>query len=51
VLALARREEPLGKTSKKLDAVRAAVQHSFPTGDIQQMLEEIENGYTASGNP
>jgi hypothetical protein len=50
VLALARREEPLVNTSKKLDAVRVAVHHSFPTGDIQQMLAEVESGYPADRN-
>jgi len=29
----------------KLEAVRTAVQHSFPVGDIDEMLAEIEGGY------
>ncbi len=29
----------------KLRAVRAAVKYKFPTGDIGQMLREIEQGY------
>jgi hypothetical protein len=29
----------------KLKAVRRAVQYSFPTADIEQMLAEIERGY------
>lgn len=45
-LELARREEPIGSVSKKLEAVRRAVQHEGPTGDIEQMLSEIEAGYT-----
>jgi len=44
-LRLAARSTPLGSTQKKLDVVRAAAQHSFPSGDIDQMLEEIERGY------
>ena len=44
-LRAARREEPIIDSRKKLDVVRAASQHSFPTGDIQQILEEIERGY------
>lgn len=44
-LALARRREPLGDVEKKLAAVRAAVKHEFPTGDIETMLAEIEQGY------
>ena len=47
-LALARRREPLGDVAKKLEAVRAAAKYSFPTGDIRQMLSEIESGYSAS---
>ena len=45
-LALARRREPLTDVSKKLEAVRTAVQYSFPTADIDQMLAEIESGST-----
>lgn len=44
-LALARRREPLGDVEKKLAAIRAAVKHEFPTGDIGTMLAEIEQGY------
>lgn len=31
----------------KLRAVREAATHTFPTGDIHQMLAEIERGYEA----
>ena len=44
-LAHARRREPIGDVEKKLAAVRAAVKHEFPTGDIDTMLAEIEQGY------
>jgi hypothetical protein len=40
-----RRHHALGDPRKKLAAVRAAVPHSFPTGDVEQMLSEIETGY------
>jgi hypothetical protein len=33
-----------------LDAVRAAARHSFPSGDIEAMLAEIEKGYSGSGS-
>jgi hypothetical protein len=46
-LRAARRREPLGDIGKKIEAVRAASGHSFPTGDIDQMLLEIERGYVA----
>ena len=41
----ARRREPLGDVSKKLQIVRSAARNSFPTADIDQMLSEIEGGY------
>jgi hypothetical protein len=47
-LELARRQEPSSDAGKKLDAVRAAVLHNFPSGDIQEMLAEIESGYNSS---
>jgi hypothetical protein len=47
-LRAASRREPLGDTGKKLEVVRAAARHSFPIGDIAQVLEEIERGYVGS---
>ena len=44
-LAHARRREPVGDVEKKLAAIRAAAKHEFPTGDIDTMLAEIEQGY------
>jgi hypothetical protein len=45
-LDLARRYEPLTSVSKKLEIVRAAASRSgHPSGDIDQMLAEIESGY------
>jgi hypothetical protein len=44
-LALARRHEPLGDASKKLDVIRAAARHDYPTADIECILQEIEGGY------
>jgi hypothetical protein len=44
-LGRARRSEPLGDVEKKLAAIRAAVKHEFPAGDIDTMLAEIEKGY------
>ena len=46
-LAAARRSEPTVDASKKLSAVREAARHSFPTGEIEEMLAQIERGYTA----
>jgi hypothetical protein len=50
-LRAARRTEPEGDPKKKLAAVRAAVRNSFPTADIDQMLSEIERGYTGGNEP
>jgi hypothetical protein len=44
-LRAASRQEPLGDAGKKLEVVRAAARHAFPSGDIDQMLAEIERGY------
>jgi hypothetical protein len=44
-LELARRREPLGDTGKKLEVIRAAAQHEYPTAEIDTMLAEIERGY------
>jgi hypothetical protein len=45
LLRTASRDRPAGDQARKLAAVRAAARHSFPTGDIDQMLVEIERGY------
>lgn len=44
-LRAARRLEPSKSSREKIDAVRRAVRGGFPTGDIADMLEEIEQGY------
>lgn len=45
LLRTAWRDRPAGDHARKLAAVRAAARHSFPTGDIDQMVAEIERGY------
>lgn len=50
-LRAARKLQPKGDAELKLRAVRAAARHSFPTGDIEQVLEEIERGYQSDGDP
>lgn len=44
-LRAVRRAQPQGDVKKKLEVVRAAVRHEFPTADIDRMLDEIERGY------
>ena len=38
--------EPSIEAGRKLEAVRAAVKYEYPTADIDQMIREIEQGYT-----
>jgi len=45
VLRHAQSSRPVQDKEFKLKAIRKAVEHSFPTADIDQMLEEIERGY------
>jgi hypothetical protein len=44
-LEKARRLESTGDPGRKLDVIRNAARHDFPTADIDQMLSEIERGY------
>ena len=43
-LVLAVRWESPGDVDKKLQAIRAAVQHNYPVADIDEMLAEIGKG-------
>lgn len=43
----AKRNGPAKKAEQRLRAIRVATSYSFPTGDIDQMLAEIEAGRTA----
>jgi hypothetical protein len=44
-LRVARQAEAGRDPREKLDAIRVAARHSFPTADIDAMLAEIERGY------
>jgi hypothetical protein len=44
-LRSARSREPVNPPEVKLKAIREAAKLSFPSGDIEQMLAEIEQGY------
>ena len=50
-LDFARRREPVGEVGKKLEVIRAATRHDYPSGDIDSMLSEIESGYGAGTQP
>jgi hypothetical protein len=41
----ARSRRPVHERQWKLNAVRKAVEYSFPTAEIDQVLDEIERGY------
>ena len=50
-LESARRHEPEGSSSRKLEAIRLAAQHEYPAADIYQMLEQVETGYRSNSLP
>jgi hypothetical protein len=50
-LRRARREEPMTDTKRKIAMVREASRGSYPTADIDQMLAEIERGYSTDSIP
>lgn len=49
-LRAASRREPRGDAGKKIESIRAASHHAFPTADIDQMLRDIERGYLDQTN-
>lgn len=44
-LRAARAQETTASPASKLAMVREAARHSYPTGDVEQLLAEIEQGY------
>ena len=42
----ARQSEPHRTVRRKLQSLQQAAAHSFPTADIDRMLDEIERGYS-----
>ena len=50
-LRAARRREPRGEASRKLEVVRAATRHSFPASEPEEMLAEIARGYQPGDGP
>ncbi len=45
VLREARAGDAGGDVERKLRAVRSAVEHEFPTADVEELLAQIERGY------
>ena len=50
-LDVARRREPLGDVGKKLEVIRTAARHDYPSGAIDRILAEIESGYGVGTRP
>jgi hypothetical protein len=48
-LRAASRRAPASDAGRKLESIRSAARHAFPTGDVDQMLGEIERGYLDQG--
>ena len=46
-IRVAHRRESAVAPDRKLEVIRRAVEHAFPTGDIEQMLADTEQGYLA----
>ncbi|MDX1429706.1 MAG: hypothetical protein R3282_05430 [Rhodothermales bacterium] len=44
----ARSQQPIRAAASKRQAVRRAMEHEFPTADIDEMIEQIERGYRPS---
>jgi hypothetical protein len=49
-LLAARRQESSGELDRKLDAIRTAVRHTGPSGQIERIVDEIERGYGGGGS-
>ncbi len=48
-LRAARRRAPTADPRRKIESIRVAARHSFPSPDMEQMLAEIESGYLETG--
>ncbi len=44
-VAAARRNEASGDVDRKLAAIRTAVRHAGPTGQVERVAAEIDRGY------
>lgn len=49
-VAAARRRESGADVDRKLDAIRTAVRHSGPTGQIERITAEVERAYRGSAD-
>ena len=44
-LEAARRKQPIGDGARKIDSIRVAARHDYPTADIDDMNAEIARGH------
>jgi hypothetical protein len=51
ILCEARLRQPRRDATSKRRAVRRAMEHHFPTADIDEMLSQIERGYGSERAP
>jgi hypothetical protein len=49
-LRSARSQEPANTSARKLKALDTALKHHFPSGKIENILDEIEQGYIGRKN-
>jgi len=49
-LRRARREQPVINSEKKIQCVRESAAYNYPTGDIDNMLTDIERGRSGYGD-
>lgn len=49
-LHAARSIYPSSDAGRKIQAVREAASHAYPTADIDRMLGQIEQGYSGNGD-
>lgn len=50
-LLAARRRESSGDVDRKLDAIRTAIRHTGPTGQVERMAADIERSYLSGVGP
>jgi hypothetical protein len=41
--------EPTGEPARKFAAIHAAARHTFPTGDVTELLDDVERGRGSGG--
>ena len=50
-IVAARRREAGGEVDRKLDAIRSAIRHTGPTGEVERVAADIERSYLSGIGP